>query len=66
MAESDWCFHPSANAALQAATKNGKIVTEFNAKGKVTDQEVVGRIGGGGSRLVLSTVNGTIELKRGV
>jgi DUF4097 and DUF4098 domain-containing protein YvlB len=57
---------PSANAALQAATKNGKIVTEFAAKGKVTDHEVVGRIGGGGSRLVLSTVNGTIELKRGV
>jgi DUF4097 and DUF4098 domain-containing protein YvlB len=56
----------SANAALQAATKNGKIVTDFAAKGKVTDQEVVGRIGGGGSRLVLSTVNGTIELKRGV
>ena len=41
-------------------------MTEFAAKGKVTDQEVVGRIGGGGSRLVLSTVNGTIELKRGV
>ena len=33
---------PSANAALQAATKNGKIVTDFDAKGKVTDQEVVG------------------------
>jgi hypothetical protein len=57
---------PTANAALEAATKNGKIVTDFIAKGKVTDHEVVGRIGGGGSRLVLSTVNGTIELKRGV
>jgi len=57
---------PSANAALQAATKNGKILTDFHAKGKVTDQEVIGRIGGGGRRLVLRTVNGTIELKRGV
>jgi hypothetical protein len=57
----------SANTSLQAATKNGKIVTDFNAKGKITDQEVVGRIGGaGGSRLLLKTVNGTIELKRGV
>ena len=55
----------SANAALQAATKNGRIVTDFNARGKVTDQEVIGRIGGGGSRLVLNTVNGTIALKRG-
>lgn len=57
----------TANAALQAVTKNGKIVTDFVARGKVTDQEVNGRIGGGrGSRLVLNTVNGTIELKRGV
>ena len=56
----------TANAALEAATKNGKIVTDFNARGKVTDQEVIGRIGGGGSRLVLNTVNGTIALKRGV
>jgi hypothetical protein len=56
----------TANAALQAVTKNGKIVTDFNARGKVTEQEVVGRIGGGGSRLVLNTVNGSIELKRGV
>jgi len=55
----------TANAALEAATKNGKIVTDFNARGKVTDQEVIGRIGGGGSRLVLNTVNGTIALKRG-
>jgi hypothetical protein len=56
----------SANAALQAATKNGKIVTDFVAKGKVTEQEVIGRIGGGGGgRLVITTVNGTIELKRG-
>ncbi len=57
---------PCASAALQAATKNGRIVTDFQAKGKVTDQEVNGRIGGGGSRLLLRTVNGTIELKRGV
>jgi DUF4097 and DUF4098 domain-containing protein YvlB len=59
---------PSANAAVQAATKNGKILTDFDAKGKVTDQEVVGRIGGGagGRPLILRTVNGTIELKRGI
>jgi hypothetical protein len=57
----------SANAALQAATKNGKIVTDFIARGKVTEQEVVGRIGGGrGGRLIITTVNGSIELKRGV
>lgn len=56
---------PSANAAVQAATKNGKILTDFAAKGRVTDQEVVGRIGGGGGRpLILRSVNGTIELKR--
>jgi hypothetical protein len=58
---------PSSNAAVQAETKNGKIVTDFEAKGKVTDQEVVGRIGGGGGRpLILRTINGTIELKRGI
>ncbi|HYP09470.1 MAG TPA: hypothetical protein VER03_24815 [Bryobacteraceae bacterium] len=57
----------SANAAVQAATKNGKIVTDFAAKGLVTDQEVVGRIGGGGGRpMILRSVNGTIELKRGL
>jgi DUF4097 and DUF4098 domain-containing protein YvlB len=59
---------PSANAAVQAETKNGKILTDFAAKGKVTDQEVVGRIGGGagGRPLILRTVNGTIELRRGL
>ena len=59
---------PSANAPVQAATKNGKILTDFAAKGRVTDQEVVGRIGGGagGRPLILRTVNGTIELKRGI
>jgi DUF4097 and DUF4098 domain-containing protein YvlB len=59
---------PTANAGVQAATKNGKILTDFTAKGKVTDQEVVGRIGGGagGWPLILRTVNGTIELKRGL
>jgi hypothetical protein len=56
----------TAKASLQAATKNGKIVTDFNARGKVTDHEVNGRIGAaGGGRLVLNTVNGIIELKRG-
>ena len=58
---------PTANTPDQAATKNGKILTDFNAKGKVTDQEVDGRIGGGGGKpLILRTVNGTIELKRGI
>lgn len=56
----------SANAALEATTKNGKIVTDFKTTGQVTDQKVIGRIGGGGRRLVLHTVNGVIELKRGV
>lgn len=56
---------PSANAALRAATKNGRILTDFEARGKVTDQEVVAQIGGGGSALILNTVNGSIELKRG-
>jgi hypothetical protein len=56
---------PSANAALRAVTKNGRILTDFDASGTVTDQEVDGRIGGGGSALILNTVNGTIELKRG-
>lgn len=58
---------PCAGTALEAATKNGRIVTDFNAKGKVTDQEVIGRIGAvGGKRVVLRTINGSIELKRGV
>jgi hypothetical protein len=57
----------SANAAVQAATKNGKILTDFNATCRVTDHEVNGRIGAaGGGKLVLNTVNGIIELKRGV
>jgi hypothetical protein len=56
---------PSANASVQAETKNGKIVTDFFAKGRITDQQLIGRIGDGGrSLLVLRTVNGTIELKR--
>jgi hypothetical protein len=56
---------PSANASVQAETKNGKIVTDFSAHGRITDQQLVGRIGDGGrSPLVLRTVNGTIELKR--
>jgi hypothetical protein len=57
----------TASAAVQAVTKNGKILTDFNAKGRVTEHEVNGRIGTtGGGRLVLNTVNGIIELKRGV
>ncbi len=56
----------SANASVQAATKNGKILTDFNAKGRVTDQEMVGRIGAGGQSLVIRSVNGTIELRRGI
>ena len=58
---------PSANAALRAATKNGRILTDFNAKGRVTDHEVNGRIGAaGGGKLVLNTINGIIQVKRGV
>ena len=57
---------PSANASVTAATKNGKILTDFNAKGRVTEQEMVGRIGSGGRSLVLRSVNGTIELRRGI
>lgn len=56
----------TTKAAVHAATKNGRIITDFDAKGTVSDQEVIGRIGGGGKRLVLNTVNGTIELRRGV
>ena len=55
---------PSADAAVKAATTNGKIVTDFSAKGKVTDQELVAQIGGGRTPLLLRTVNGMIELKR--
>ena len=57
---------PSANAAFQAATKNGKIVTDFNAKGRVTDHEVNGENRRSWRwEAVLNTVNGIIELKRG-
>jgi hypothetical protein len=52
------------NADLDASTVSGKISTELPLQltGKVSPRAVKARIGTGGRRLTLSTVNGSIEI----
>ena len=55
---------PGLNAELDASTVSGKISTELPLQltGRVSPRNVKARIGTGGRRLALSTVNGSIEI----
>ena len=57
----------AANATLHASTVNGRISTSFPLMihGRLTGREISGTIGQGGPELHLSTVNGSIDLRRG-
>ena len=52
------------NANLEAKTVNGKVESELPVRitGTFTSKQVVGRLGSGGPRLQVSTVNGSIQL----
>lgn len=54
------------NAVLEASTVNGQVETEFpfQATGKITPRHVRGTIGSGGMTLKLSTVNGSVTIRR--
>jgi hypothetical protein len=53
-------------ADVDARTVNGDIQTDFplEVSGRLSKRKLSGRIGGGGRRLSLETVNGSIELTR--
>jgi len=55
---------PESNFALHATTKNGRIRSSFplDVDGAVRSRNVEAIIGQGGSRVLLSTVNGSITL----
>jgi hypothetical protein len=54
------------NAEVTASTVNGSISSDFplTVRGRFGPKRLTGTIGSGGRSLVLSTVNGSIELKR--
>ncbi len=56
----------NASADVRAHTVNGQIVTDFplTVTGRLGPRSVNGTIGSGGQRLELSTVNGTIRLRK--
>lgn len=62
----DLSFPGSLNAEVEASTVNGSISTDWplTVTGKWGPKRVHGRIGNGGRDLTLSTVNGSIALKR--
>jgi hypothetical protein len=56
-----------AAADLEASTVNGVVHCEFDlAQGTVSRRKVEGRIGPGGARFELRTVNGTANVERGL
>ena len=57
---------PDFSAALRASTVNGEISTDFplSATGRISRRQVTGTIGAGGRRIDLSTVNGSVRLRR--
>ncbi len=57
---------PNASGTVDGHTHNGEIVTEFGLTvNGDEDKSVSGRIGSGNSRIVLSTSNGDINIKKG-
>jgi hypothetical protein len=57
---------PDLNADLHASTVNGDITSDFpiTFTGQVSRRNLRGTIGGGGTALTLSTVNGGISLRK--
>jgi putative adhesin len=57
---------PTLSADVRASTVNGEISTDFpmSVTGRISRRQVSGTIGGGGRRLDLETVNGTVRLQR--
>ena len=57
---------PDLSAEVRANTVNGEISTDFPlaVTGRVSRRHVTGTIGGGGRRLDLDTVNGSVRLRR--
>ena len=57
---------PNASATVDGRTHNGDIVSEFGlAVSGDEDKSVTGRIGSGSSRIVLSSSNGDLRIKKG-
>lgn len=54
------------DADLQLSTVNGQITTDYPVEltGKASARDIRGTVGGGGRRVELKTVNGSVELKR--
>jgi DUF4097 and DUF4098 domain-containing protein YvlB len=57
---------PGASATVDGRTRNGDIFTEFDLPTSGDENKTVsGKIGSGGSRIVLSTDNGDLRIKKG-
>ena len=57
---------PNASATVDGHTHNGDIVTDFGLSvSGDEDKTVTGRIGSGSSRIVLSSSNGDLRIKKG-
>jgi hypothetical protein len=54
-----------ASGDVHAATKNGRILTDFplRVRGGLSNRSIRGRLGSGGSEWTLTTVNGSISLR---
>jgi hypothetical protein len=63
----DLTLPPGVNADLHATSVNGAVSSDFpmNVTGKLERRDMRARIGGGGSQLEFSTVNGGITLHQG-
>jgi len=57
---------PGLNADVNAETVNGSIDSDFpiSVQGRMSPRHITGRIGQGGRRLELETVNGSIRLRQ--
>jgi hypothetical protein len=53
-------------ADVEASTVNGSVHCDFELDGQSSRRKVQGRIGGGGARLELQTVNGSATIDRGL
>ena len=57
---------PNASATVDGRTRNGDIVSDFSLTVNGDESKTVtGRIGSGGSRIVLSAENGDVRIKKG-
>jgi hypothetical protein len=61
-------FPASVSAEFEASTVNGSVESDFpiTIQGKMSPRSLRGRIGDGGPRLKMTTVNGSISLEKGV